>query len=139
MDANTTVEPSLVLTQSLASQKWVDLGAHFAQGEPEYTYGASANWDKFSKGIGVTRPDLILANQAAPDICASFCLRRDLTQRNHLGLQITIKYANCTEQYIIHMPPQVFSLQNIIQVGELDTEAIFKKEFQKMKFLSNKA
>ena len=56
MDANTTVESSLVLTQSLASQKWVDLGAHFAQGEPEYTYGASANWDKFSKGIGVTRP-----------------------------------------------------------------------------------
>ncbi len=49
MDANTTVESSLVLTQSLASQKWVDLGAHFAQGEPEYTYGASANWDKFRK------------------------------------------------------------------------------------------
>ena len=132
MDANTTVDSSLVLTQSLASHKWIDLGAHFAQGEPEYTFGASANWDKFSKGTGVTRPDLILANQPALDICTSFRLRRDLTQKNHLGLQITIKYDNCIEQYVTHMPPKVFSLDNLTQLEELDKEAIFKNEFQNL-------
>ena len=71
------------MATTLASQKWVDLGAHSG---PEYTYGASATWDKFSTGTGVTRPDLILANQHALDICTSFRSSRDLTQKNHWGL-----------------------------------------------------
>lgn len=47
-----------------------------------------------------------------------------------LRAAVMVRPANVVK-YVTLMPPQVFSLQKNIQLGELGTEAIFKKEFPK--------
>lgn len=108
LDSNTTVHASLVLSQALTSKNWIDLGSYFTKDNPECTFSSAAQWDKISTGAGVTRPDLILANQYALQLCTSFQLRRDLTVKGHLGLQIEISAPKAMETIRVHVPPKAF-------------------------------
>ena len=99
------------MATTLASQKWVDLGAHSG---PEYTYGASATWDKFSTGTGVTRPDLILANQPRARYLHQFSFKQGSYTKEPLGTlnshQIWQLYRTVCYSYAT----AIFSLQKII-------------------------
>ena len=117
LDSNTTLQNSLALNQALASKQWTDLGAFFSRDNPEPTFSSSTKWDKFSPGKGVTRPDLIIANSAALGLCPSFTLRRDLTVKGHLGLQVTISANKAMELIRVFKPPKRF----------LDFPAVTKK------------
>ena len=108
LDSNTTVHASLVLGQALASKNWIDFGSYFTTNNPECTFSSAAQWDKISTGAGVTRPDLILANQYALQLCTSFQLRRDLTVKGHLGLQIEISAPKAMETIRVHVPQRPF-------------------------------
>ena len=90
MDANTSINNSHCLSTAISSGLWTDLGSFFTNNCPEPTFCASKTWNKISWGKHVTRPDLIFANKAALQICKGFRLRRDLTPKGHLGLEITI-------------------------------------------------
>ena len=93
-DANTSVSSSHCLSLAVATGQWIDLGSHFTNNSPEPTFGPFKTWDKYSWTKNVSRPDYILVNQAALSICRSFKLRRDLSPRGHLGLEVVIQ-TNC--------------------------------------------
>lgn len=108
LDANTTMQRSLVLSQALATGQWIDVGAAFAN-PPEPTYASTASWDKISTGKGITRPDLVLANPAAFSLCKSFRLRRDLAVKGHLGLEVTFFILHAMEIIRVYAPPKAFT------------------------------
>ena len=56
--------------------------------------------NKVSSGKGITRPDMILANAVALRVCRPFRLRRDLTIKGHLGLQVHMSASNA--KYFCH-------------------------------------
>ena len=125
MDSNTTIQSSLTLNQALASKQWTDLGAFFTKNSPEFTFSSSPNWDKISSAKGVTRPDLILANPAALHMCQSFQLRRDLSVKGHLGLQIEISLSKAMEVISVFRPPKPF-----LQLPADKGKAAVKKKLQ---------
>ena len=92
-DANATVATSHVLAFAIRSGHWIDLAQHFVCAQP--TYCANKEWDKTTKTKGATRPDLILANKAALPLITSCQVRRNLSPRGHLGLQVTINAEQC--------------------------------------------
>ena len=111
IDANVPIDGSTHLSAVLATGRWRDVAAHFAQGDPEPTFCADPNWDRFSAGVGVTRPDLILANNPAMALCSDFQLRRDLPVKGHLGLQLTLDVARVhAKVHQLHLRPPVLCL-----------------------------
>ena len=93
-DANTSVSSSHCLSFAVATGQWIDLGSHFTNNSPEPTFGPFKTWDKYSWTKNVSRPDYIFVNQAALSSCKSFKLRRDLSPRGHLGIEVVIQ-TNC--------------------------------------------
>lgn len=108
MDANTTIDASLCLTHALNSKQWFDVAAVFSHNGPEPTYASHAVWGKISAGKGVTRPDMILANQSALRLCHGFELRRDISVKGHLGLQVQIRTKAASERVRVFVPPKPF-------------------------------
>ena len=112
MDANTSVSGSQCLSCALATGRWVDLGAHFTNNNPQPTFCSDKKWDKLSWSKNVTRPDLIFANSAAVAICESFRIRRDLSPKGHLGLEVTINCQKICQTFQTFQPPRAFLCQS---------------------------
>ena len=91
MDANCSFASSVAMRLAVSSGKWVDLGSHFTNRSPEPTFSKNKDWNKHDWGRGVTRPDFVLVNQPALQICAGFRLVRDLSPRGHLGLEVSLR------------------------------------------------
>ena len=131
LDANTTTSSSLVLSQALATGQWIDVGSAMTDGNPEPTFSSHAKWDKISSGPGITRPDLVIMNQAAFALCQNFRLRRDLTVKGHLGLQFEVCINKALELIKVHAPPKPFlELPNISPNSNLQRtvrETFFKQ------------
>ena len=83
---------SEVMKEAILSGKWVDLGARFAtEGGPEPTFGSSKEWDRVSRGVGVTRPDRTLANSTAAGLAIGFELIRDAMMPGHLPIRFVLE------------------------------------------------
>ena len=67
---------------------WHDVGKVMGEQGWEWpNYNGGDGWDKYS-WKEASRPDIISMNSQAAAICKSFEIRRDLTIRNHLGLEM---------------------------------------------------
>ena len=121
MDANSTIHASHCLSLAVTSGKWIDLGSYFTNNNPEPTFGTSKKWDKISWSKHVTRPDYIFVNQAALSIGQSFRIRRDLSPRGHLGLEVTIKVGKVCQTYRAFQQPKAFPKQITISEDEQNT------------------
>lgn len=108
MDANSSLSASHTMSVAVASGRWFDLGSHFTNNNPAPTFGASKKWDKVSWTKGVTRPDFIFANSAALGMCETFAIRRDLSPRGHLGLEITLNLSAVRQAYRVLKMPVAF-------------------------------
>ena len=91
MDANSSIQASHCLTLATNSGKWIDLGAHYTNNQPAPTFGASKDWGRVTWGPNVSRPDYMFGNPALLCLCETFKIRRDLSPKGHLGLELVLK------------------------------------------------
>lgn len=108
MDGNTNSDRSLHLQQVLRTESWTDLAECFDNLSP--TFCADPKWDRHSEGPGVSGPDMILANSATLPLCVSFQIRRDLTTKGHLGLEVKVRRSRCMIPRQVYVPPTAFPI-----------------------------
>lgn len=108
MDANTSIKGSHCLSTAISSGMWTDFGPHFTNNNPLPTFSSSKNRNKIRWGKNVTRPDMIFANKAALHICTAFRLRRGLSPKGHLGLELAISMDRACLHYQTFKPPRQF-------------------------------
>ena len=123
--ANCTAHDSLAVSRALTSGKWVDVFYHFHEGSPPPSYGGSSTWDKISPGPGITRPDLIICNRAALGLITTCTMRRDLSVRSHLGLQVTLKCRAALRRFIVYRAPAAFAIMQSSFLSEDDKAQLF--------------
>ena len=110
MDANASEDSSPVLAQALLSRSWFDVARQFSQGSPESTFCSKQNWDRVSSGPGVTRPDFVITNAAGLALIRSYKIRRDLTVKGHLGLELTLDCQRAVDQVRVFRAPGPFNV-----------------------------
>ena len=130
MDCNTSPEKSLQFQKSLATNQWFDVAECFQNTNP--TFCANPNWDKITPGPGVSRPDYIVANSAALALCTNFTIRRDLSTKGHLGLQITIKRPHCMIPKKVYIPPTAFPIDQCKPLNESQQNSLFQSVFKEV-------
>ena len=70
---------------------------------------AHPSWDKYSTGVGITRPDLVICNLSALPLIKQFAVRRDLSVRSHVGLQIVLRRHQSILSIFLHSShPRLF-------------------------------
>ena len=103
MDANVDINKNPYLLQML-QHGWVNV----AEGYPDYnapTFATSKDWDRTTKCSGATRIDYALANPAGRQLVSDFTLLRDLSTKQHLGLQVTLNLERMDQEALRYKGP----------------------------------
>lgn len=103
---------SALLEAVLRTGRWVDLGAALGpNGKSEPTYSTDPEWDKFTPGDGVTRPDYILANTRGFELVKAFELERNSGIPGHLVLKASLSVAKMVEKETVMDIPMKFPIE----------------------------
>ena len=130
LDASTSVRDSMAIQEALKSSKarWYDAAARHQGAEgPDPTYCNRKGWDRVSRH-GATRPDVILLNEPAKAACTGFEVRRDLTTKNHLGLQIKLEVEALREEQLEMEVPREYKVWKAAKATEEEKYKWWRKQ-----------
>ena len=85
---------------------------------PQPTYCNKRGWDKKSWGNEITRPDVILANNAAKELTTSCCTRPDLGLKGHVGIEIKTRTRKLESMQKRLLQPKPLPMEEVPRIGD---------------------
>ena len=131
MDANIQVCNSPAILAALATTRWHDVGAIFADsGGMAPTYSQDPDWDRHSVTKGATRIDYMLVNSAALTALRGFRIIRDAGLPGHLVLEAEFNFQAFREEGYMLRKPAPYPLQQMPQYDEATVEEVAARTWQ---------
>ena len=109
----------LCIDDAVMTGDWVDVGTRYAEeDEAASTYAGFKNWDTYTRGRSVTRPDRILANKITMEMTKSFEVLRESTLPGHLPLTLTLNTALLKQRITVVKVPRPFPIEDSVEPEE---------------------